>query len=128
MADSRTLRVLAAAENYSQTADRIAAEIDVRKVPGVKAQYTEAVGAIAANIGEANDLGSNRNRLRQFRLALSSASEAAVHLRRIRAIEALRQSAIITLQSKHAVVTTMLTRLIAAIEEAEARRQNARSP
>ncbi len=124
MNDSRYLRVLGAAESLSHAIDHLAHQIDVHRVPGAKAQLCEAAASIAANIGEASNLDTNANRLRQLRVALASATETAVHLRRIRAQGALPKSALITCQSKHAVTTKMLTRLIDAIERAEAERRN----
>jgi four helix bundle protein len=126
MSDSRNLRVLDAAEDLAATVIQAAQRIDTDRVPAVKGQLVRAASAIAANIAEASNLGTDPNFKRQLRLALSSANETGSHLRIIKRTNALDPITTARCQSKLSVVCKMLSNLIRAVEETEARAEEAR--
>jgi four helix bundle protein len=126
MADSRNLRVLNAAEDLSATVSAAVERISSGNAYAVKMQIIASAESIAANIGEAANLGTDANFARQLRIALASANETMVHLRNIRRKGALDPITIHHCQTKLMVVCKMLVNLIRSIEEREAHRENQR--
>lgn len=124
MTDSRNLRVLDAAEDLAATVIAAAREVDPARAPGVRGQLVRAVTAVPANIAEASNLGTDPNFRRQLRLSLASANESASHVRILRRTGALSSTTAGTCLNKLAVVCRMLIRLIRAIDEREAHRED----
>lgn len=125
MADSRQLRVLDAAEDMAATVFGALEHIEARRAPGVRGQLVRAAAAVAANIAEAANLGTDANFKRQLRLSLASASETGSHLRILRRTGALDPISAARCEAKRTVVCKMLVGLIRRIEEDEARAENA---
>lgn len=126
MADSRQLRVLDAAEDLAATVFAALAHVEVRRAPGVRGQLVRAAAAVAANIAEAANLGTEANFKRQLRLSLASATETGSHLRILRRAGALDPLAVARCEAKRVVVCKMLVGLIRRIEEDEARHEDTR--
>lgn len=126
MADSRNLRVLYAAEDFAATVMSISQFVIPARAPGVRGQLVRAAAAVPANIAEAAHLGTDPNLRRQLRLALASANECASHLRILIRTGALASNHGTRCLAKGSVVCRMLSNLIKAIDEREARAQDNR--
>jgi len=124
MTDSRNLRVLDAAEDLAATVMAAVRVVDASRAPGVRGQLVRAITAVPANIAEAANLGTDRNFRRQLRLSLASANESGSHLRILRRTGALAPHSADACLNKLTVVCRMLTRLIRAIDEREAYRED----
>ena len=129
MTDSRDLRVLDAAEELAASVMEAMRDVDASRAPGVRGQLVRAVTAVPANIAEAANLGTDPNFRRQLRLSLASANESASHIRILRRTGALAPQTADKCLNKLSLVCRMLVRLIRAIDEREAYREDAtRSP
>ena len=120
MSDSRNLRVLSAAEDLAVAVLSVVPLVNARRTPGVRGQLARSVTAIAANVAEAANLGTDPNFKRQLRLALASANETGSHLRILERTGAIDRQRIWHCENKRVAVCKMLASLIRAIEEREA--------
>ncbi|WP_291156128.1 four helix bundle protein [Gemmatimonas sp. UBA7669] len=126
MSDSRHLRVLSAAEDLAVAVLSVVPLVNARRAPGVRGQLARSVTAIAANVAEAANLGTDPNFKRQLRLALASANETGSHLRVLERTGAIPRQHIWRCENKRVAVCKMLVNLIRAIEEREAHEEEER--
>lgn len=126
MSDSRHLRVLSAAEDLAVAVLSVVPLVNARRAPGVRGQLARSVTAIAANVAEAANLGTDPNFKRQLRLALASANETGSHLRVLERTGAIPRQHIWRCENKRVTVCKMLVNLIRAIEEREAHEEEER--
>jgi len=113
--------VLSAAEDFAAAILVAVRFVNAACAPGVRGQLVRSATAVPANIAEAAHLGTDPNFRRQLRIALASASESASHLRLLIRAGAIHPKRATHCLGKAAVVCRMLTNLIRAIDEREAR-------
>jgi four helix bundle protein len=82
MPDYRKIRAFELAQMLSEDIHRLAPSIPARKAPGLRSQLCRSVSSIPANIAEGAGSDTPAEYARLLRVALKSANECAVHLRR----------------------------------------------
>lgn len=114
-------RVRAAARALSFSVHDAAAEINGRRVPGLRNQLLRAVASVPANIAEGEQQRSDAQAAHFLRIALGSADEVGAHLETAADSGSLSKSRYTACQGTRMVVRTMLVRLIAKLEESTPR-------
>lgn len=124
MPDYRNLRVFDAANALNTKVHTLAPHIQVWRAPGLRAQLCRAVSSVPANIAEGAMQGSAKQYLRYLRIASGSAQEAIIHLRLAASLGMRTANAFHECECAMQIVAAMLVRLIARIEEDEARKHH----
>jgi four helix bundle protein len=120
MADPKNLRVLEAALQFAVAVHEHIDVLDVTRAPRIRAQLLRAVDSVPANIAE-GARGSRAQFAKHLRIARGSADEVAVHLRIARDAGAFEDREYWRCENKRVIVCKMLTRMLYALDEEEAR-------
>lgn len=121
MADLRNLRVLEAAEDFAGNVHAAANHGSTLRHANWRAQIVDAADSIAANIAEGAGRGTDPQFLHSLRIALGSANEVGVFLRRGRDSSVIDPVSWMRLESKRKVICKMLVNMMRVIEERVAR-------
>ncbi|MCA0375076.1 MAG: four helix bundle protein [Gemmatimonadetes bacterium] len=122
MADLRNLRVLEAVEDFATDVHRLAQPYGTVRFTSWRAQLVDAADSVAANIAEGAGRGTDPQWLHALRIAIGSANEVGVLLRRGRDSGAIDPIGWMRVESKRKVVCRMLVNLSRVIEERIAHR------
>jgi four helix bundle protein len=126
MPDYRRVRAFSLAQELNLRVHQLLPHIPARRAPGLRAQIARAISSVPANIAEGAAQDTTALYVRFLRTAVGSAHESAVHLHLAASLVSECSLDLTRCENQARVVAAMITKLIARIQEAEARRQNER--
>ena len=127
MTDLRNLKVLEAAFCLVEVVHDASGRMDARRVPRLRNQLLRAADSVPANIAE-GARGSRPQFAECLRIALRSADETGAHLMVAMRVRALPIHDFRRCEARREVVCKMLTQLIRAVEERDARERVRKAP